>query len=100
MAVKGLSSPYPWLRFMNSADLCSTGETRYKIDEGPPHDSWSSSTVQGGEQSHSKAASEWVGYYASVEVADQHHTRSECEIPRHCTLFAPVFLRPLLVRLH
>lgn len=58
--------PYLCPIFMNFADLYSTGKTGYKIDERPPHDSRSSSTVQGGEQGHSKAASEWFGYYASV----------------------------------
>ena len=82
---------------MNFADLYSTGETRDKPDERPPHDSWSASTVQGGEQGHSKATSEaheWIVYYASVEdVAIQHDTRSECEALRKRAHLVPVFLR-------
>lgn len=87
---------------MNFADLSSTGETRDKLDERPPHDLWSASTVQGGEQGRSKATSEaleWVVYYTSVEeVAIQHDTRSECEALRQRAHLVPVFLRSPLVR--
>lgn len=90
--------------FINFADLYSTGETRDKLDERPPHDSWSASTDQGGEQGHSKATSEaheWVVYYASVEeVAIHHDTRSECEALRQRAHLVPVFLRSPLVHFH
>lgn len=89
---------------MDFADLYSTGETRSKLDERPPYDSWSASTVHGGEQGHSKATSEtheWVVYYTSVEeVVIQYDTRSECEALMQRSHLVPDFLWSSLVRFH